>query len=70
MKRSCRGCLFYDCCDEKVMCKHYAPIDENEETPEEHIEEKENRRAYYNAWIEYAARDGDDCFRPAKHNKT
>lgn len=70
MKRSCRDCLFCDCCDGESLCEYYAPIDENEETPEEHIEEKRDRREYYNAWVVYAARDDDENLAHIKQNKT
>lgn len=70
MKRSCTDCLFYDSCGGKKLCEYYAPIDENEETPEEHKEEQLNRREFYNAWIKYAARDDDENLTHIKQDKT
>lgn len=62
MKRSCRDCLFCDCCDGTALCEHYAPVDETETTPAEKEENRTKRRAFEKEWRRYAARDDDDAY--------
>lgn len=63
MAKSCRLCLYSDCCDGKSVCKHYCPVELDDNDIQEYVEERYNE--FYEEWLEYIREDSSFTHRQA-----
>lgn len=58
-KTSCQNCLFVDQCPSARPCKHYSPIDDDDDGAE--LIER-GREQFYREWKEYMMESQDSDF--------
>ncbi len=54
----CKNCLFFDNCDGRAVCEHYAPLYEQSDDAIQ-VDIERDRDEYRSAWFEYIEKFND-----------